>query len=108
VSERPVAGTRPPVAGADVSDPVEASSIAILIVLTGPPRPYRACPEDSDASYSFLEAVFSFLFGDAPPGPSEQDHWKVIARAIYDQKGVVLAEEIRPLLKDVGPSPEEG
>lgn len=50
----------------------------------------------------FLEAVFSFLFGDGPPGPSVSEYWRMMARYISRQHGVVLPEELRPLLLDPG------
>lgn len=50
----------------------------------------------------FLESVFSFLFGDGPPGPPRSEHWKSIASYIYRRHGVVLPEELRPLLLEPG------
>jgi hypothetical protein len=50
---------------------------------------------------TFLEAVFSLLFGDGPPGPSVNERWQRIARLIHERQGVVVAEEVAPLLMDV-------
>ena len=57
--------------------------------------------DDVDENITFLEAVFSMLFGDGPPGPSENERWQRIARLIHEKQGVVVAEEVAPLLSDV-------
>ena len=46
----------------------------------------------------FLDGVFSFLFGDGFPGPSEAERWSHLATFIRQQAGVVTAEQLLPLL----------
>jgi hypothetical protein len=46
----------------------------------------------------FLEAVFSFLFGDGHPGPSDDERWQVVAGLIRRQEGVIVPEEVVPYL----------
>jgi len=52
---------------------------------------------------TFLEAVFSLLFGDGSPGPSQNQRWQVVAKLIHTQGGIVLPEEVVPLLTEVDP-----
>ncbi len=48
---------------------------------------------------SFLEAVFSFLFGDGDPNADlEVQRWQAIATVIRNQGGAVAAEEVAPYL----------
>ncbi|MCS6791431.1 MAG: hypothetical protein NZ660_02170 [Oscillatoriaceae bacterium SKYG93] len=52
---------------------------------------------------SFLEAVFSFLFGDGDPNWNlEERRWQAIAAIIRKNKGAVVAEQIAPYLDNVG------
>lgn len=51
---------------------------------------------------NFLEAVFSFLFGDGDPnGDLEERRWRTIAQVIRRQQGAVIAEQIAPYLDDL-------
>ena len=52
------------------------------------------------ADLTLLEAIFSFVFGDGPPGPSPEERWDAVRSAIRAGNGVVCAETIRPLLDD--------
>ncbi len=55
------------------------------------------------SSLNFLEAIFSFLFGDGNPNADLEDRrWKAIATAIRNQKGAVVAEQLAPYLDEVG------
>ncbi|GJP33264.1 hypothetical protein CLOM_g17814 [Closterium sp. NIES-68] len=48
---------------------------------------------------TFLESVFSFVFGDGDPNDGREQHrWKVIGEAISSRGGVVAAQEIAPYL----------
>jgi len=48
---------------------------------------------------SFLEAIFSFLFGDGDPNANlEGRRWQAIAAVIRNQGGAVAAEQIAPYL----------
>lgn len=52
---------------------------------------------------NFLEAIFSFLFGDGNPNADlEERRWRAIATAIRNQKGAVVAEQLAPYLDEVG------
>lgn len=51
---------------------------------------------------SFLEAVFSFLFGDGNPNHNlEERKWSDIATAIRNNRGAVVAEQIAPYLENL-------
>jgi hypothetical protein len=52
---------------------------------------------------NFLEAIFSFLFGDGNPNADlEERRWQSIASVIRANGGVVVAEQITPFLGDLG------
>jgi hypothetical protein len=52
---------------------------------------------------SFLEAVFSFMFGDGNPNHNlEERKWSDIATAIRNNRGAVVAEQIAPYLDNLG------
>ena len=52
---------------------------------------------------SFLEAVFSFIFGDGNPNHNlEERKWSDIATAIRNNRGAVVAEQIAPYLNNLG------
>lgn len=44
----------------------------------------------------FFEAIFSFVFGEGSPPPSEADCWALVAEVIAAHKGVVAAEVLLP------------
>ena len=51
---------------------------------------------------TFLEAVFSFLFGDGNPNFNlEEIRWEMIGRVIYNNEGVIIAEQIAPYLDNI-------
>lgn len=52
---------------------------------------------------NFLEAVFSFLFGDGNPNADLDDRrWQSVAQVIQANGGAVVAEQITPFLGDLG------
>ncbi len=56
-----------------------------------------------ESDLNFLEAVFSFLFGDGNPNANlEERRWKQIATVIRNNNGAVVAEQIAPYLDDLG------
>lgn len=62
----------------------------------------RRANRDS-SNLNFLEAVFSFLFGDGNPNADLEDRrWKAIAAVIRNHRGAVIAEQIAPYLDEVG------
>ncbi|MFB2769954.1 hypothetical protein ACE1AT_11820 [Pelatocladus sp. BLCC-F211] len=59
--------------------------------------------ERRQSDLNFLEAVFSFLFGDGNPNANlEKRRWKGIAAIIRKNKNAVVAEQIAPYLDDIG------
>lgn len=71
------------------------------------PDPYRypatrrrpAQEQSSEAPMNFLEAIFSFLFGDGNPNADlEERRWRTIAAVIRNHQGAVTAEQIAPYL----------
>jgi hypothetical protein len=65
-------------------------------------RPRRQ-PKGRDGEMNFLEAVFSFLFGDGDPNADLEDRrWQSIATVIRANHGVVTAEQVAPYLGDLG------
>ncbi|MEG4817708.1 hypothetical protein [Microcoleus sp. K5-D4] len=69
-------------------------------------QPYyqqRSRLTDQKPQMSFLEAVFSFLFGDGNPNHNlEERKWSDIATAIRNNRGAVVAEQIAPYLDNLG------
>lgn len=66
-------------------------------------RQRKAKSGQDGSEMNFLEAVFSFLFGDGNPNADlEERRWKDIAQVIRNHNGVVVAEQIAPYLDDLG------
>lgn len=56
-----------------------------------------------DSEMNFLEAIFSFLFGDGNPNADlDERRWQAIATTIRNNRGAVVAEQIAPYLDDLG------
>lgn len=56
-----------------------------------------------EPSMNFLEAIFSFLFGDGNPNRDlEERRWQTIGTVIRSHQGAVTAEQIAPYLDDLG------
>lgn len=54
------------------------------------------------SSMNFLEAVFSFLFGDGNPNYDLEDkRWQTIGSLIRNQGGAIAAEQVAPYLDNV-------
>ncbi|MBW4521425.1 MAG: hypothetical protein KME16_17225 [Scytolyngbya sp. HA4215-MV1] len=52
---------------------------------------------------NFLEAIFSFLFGDGNPNTDlEERRWQTVAMVIRNHRGAVTAEQISPYLDKIG------
>jgi hypothetical protein len=63
----------------------------------------RRSRPDEEKELNFLEAVFSFLFGDGNPNANlEERRWQTIGAAIRNHQGAVIAEQISPYLDEVG------
>ncbi len=66
-------------------------------------RPEDLHPDHQTSNLNFLEAVFSFLFGDGNPNADlEETRWQTIASVIRNNQGAVIAEQIAPYLDEVG------
>jgi len=67
------------------------------------PSPRNRNQGGSTSDINFLEAVFSFLFGDGNPNAElEERRWQSIATVIRNNRGAVIAEQISPFLDEVG------
>ena len=59
----------------------------------------RRAYHDEPQEMSFLESVYSFVFGDGDPNAdAEQRQWKAIAALITANDGAVTAEQLRPFV----------
>ncbi|RZM81788.1 hypothetical protein [Leptolyngbya iicbica] len=57
----------------------------------------------SDDEMNFLEAVFSFLFGDGDPNADlEERRWREVGAVIQNNGGAIAAEQAVPYLDDLG------
>ena len=57
----------------------------------------------SESDMNFLEAVFSFLFGDGNPNANlEELRWQTIGTVIRNSGGAITAEQVAPYLDHVG------
>jgi hypothetical protein len=67
-------------------------------------RHYRRQRDSSERNQmNFLEAIFSFLFGDGNPNADlEERRWQEIGTVIRNARGAVAAEQIAPYLDDIG------
>lgn len=64
-------------------------------------RKYRGAEPES---MNFLEAIFSFLFGDGNPNADlEERRWQTVGSVVRNNNGAVIAEQIVPYLDNVGP-----
>jgi hypothetical protein len=60
-------------------------------------------PQADDTKMNFLEAIFSFLFGDGDPNVDLEDRrWQAIASVVQANGGVVVAEQVTPFLSQLG------
>ena len=75
------------------------------------PRTYQqktVSASQSSEQMNFLEAVFSFLFGDGDPNANlEGRRWQAIGSTIRHQGGAVAGEQILPYLDQLSPSSVE-
>ena len=57
----------------------------------------------SGSKLNFLEAIFSFLFGDGDPNADLEDRrWRTIGKVISNNGGAIVAEQVAPYLDDLG------
>jgi hypothetical protein len=75
----------------------------IFWIFTPDRRDDRARLAREDRSLNFLEAVFSFLFGDGNPNADlEERRWQMIGTVIRNNGGAIVAEQVVPYLDDLG------
>ncbi len=68
----------------------------------------RRSPNRSADEMNFLEAIFSFLFGDGDPNYNlEERRWKAIGTIIKNNKGSIIAEQVAPYLDNINQSNQE-
>lgn len=66
-------------------------------------RRQKVDPSSPKSNLNFLEAVFSFLFGDGNPNADrEERRWQDVGTVIRNHQGAVVAEQIAPYLDDLG------
>lgn len=66
-------------------------------------RRHRMRGGEAEKKMNFLEAVFSFLFGDGNPNADlEERRWRTIGSVIRNNQGAIVAEQVAPYLDDVG------
>lgn len=68
-------------------------------------QPSRRSPsnEPNKNELNFLEAIYSFLFGDGNPNYNlEARRWQEIASIIRENQGAIIAEQITPYLDKLG------
>lgn len=70
----------------------------------GSQRPQRPNRQGrSDDGMNFLEAIFSFLFGDGDPNADlEERRWQDVGAVIQNNGGAIAAEQVVPYLDDLG------
>lgn len=69
----------------------------------GTSRNERIRERQQGSKLNFLEAVFSFLFGDGNPNADlEERRWQEIGTVILANGGAVVAEQIAPYLDNIG------
>lgn len=62
-------------------------------------RNERSWPAGDREGMSFLEAVYSFVFGDGDPNADFEDRrWRAVATLIRANRGAVTADQLAPLL----------
>ena len=67
------------------------------------PRGGRGGSSASGEKLNFLEAIFSFLFGDGDPNADlEERRWQTIGKVINNNGGAIAAEQVTPYLDDLG------
>lgn len=63
----------------------------------------RSAPRQAESEMGFLEAVFSFLFGDGNPNANlEERRWQEVAAVIRNNKGAIAAAQVTPYLDQLG------
>jgi hypothetical protein len=64
---------------------------------------YQGSPELPEKKESFLDKVFSFLFGDGDPNADlEERYWRTLGLVLKSKKGVVIAEDLAPYARVEG------
>ena len=65
-------------------------------------REERGMAERPQKNLNFLEAIFSFLFGDGNPNFNlEERRWQLMGNVIRNQGGAIAAEQVAPYLDNI-------
>ncbi|MGA1621245.1 MAG: hypothetical protein ACO36E_00790 [Synechocystis sp.] len=73
-----------------------------------PYRPQQRHSKPKEKGLNFLEAIFSFLFGDGDPNADlEEKRWRTIGTLIRNNGGAIAAEQVAPYLDNVTPLNQE-
>lgn len=68
---------------------------------SGSRRSRSQSSEDAN-KFNFLEAIFSFLFGDGNPNYNlEERRWQIIGTVIRNNQGAIIAEQVAPYLDNI-------
>ncbi|MEA5533115.1 hypothetical protein [Crocosphaera sp. XPORK-15E] len=68
----------------------------------------RSQTSKPSSDLNFLEAIFSFLFGDGDPNYNlEERRWQAIGTVIRNNKGSIVAEQVAPYLDNINQSNRE-
>ena len=63
----------------------------------------KASSAGNRSSMNWLEAIFSFYFGDGNPNAElEDERWRLIGSVIRNHQGAIAAEQVAPYLDDIG------
>ncbi|TVQ42304.1 MAG: hypothetical protein EA365_15485 [Gloeocapsa sp. DLM2.Bin57] len=66
-------------------------------------------PVTENNQMSFIESIFSFLFGDGNPNSGlDEERWQTIGTVIRNNQGAIVAEQIAPYLDNVTNTDDEG
>lgn len=65
-------------------------------------RPATRGNNEPESEMNFLMAIFSFIFGDGNPNYDlEERRWQIVGKAIANNNGAVVAEQIAPYLDKI-------
>lgn len=71
-------------------------------------RDYSYRQQHPEKKMSFLESIFSFLFGDGNPNSKlEERRWQEIGTLIRNNQGAIVAEQVAPYLDNISDYQDE-
>ena len=79
-----------------------------MVISPDPYRQRRSQNQPKEKGLNFLEAIFSFLFGDGDPNADlEEKRWRTIGTLIRNNGGAIAAEQVAPYLDNITPLNQE-